>query len=172
MIACRLKYIGLFLSLLLSVGAISAEKTGAFFNENFHDYQENLADANEQNKSAIFIFFYLEDCPFCHKMRRQVLNQPKVIDFYQHFLNYEEDANGSIEVIDFNGKTATQRYFAAKQHNVFATPVLAFFDLTGKMVAYRTGFLNKKDFLLFGQFVKDKHYLQTNFIRYRRNKNR
>ncbi|SMN00876.1 hypothetical protein SPONN_2015 [uncultured Candidatus Thioglobus sp.] len=71
-------------------------------------------------------------------------------------------------MINFVGKQTTQRRFATEEHNVFATPVLVFFDLKGKILAYRTGFLNQSDFLLFGKFVKDKEYLKTNFIRYKR----
>ncbi len=158
----------LFLLIFL-VNPVNAQNSETFFDENFHDYQENLADAREQGKVAIFIFFYLDDCPFCHIMRRKVLNQTEVIKFYKkHFLNYEVDAEGAIEMVDFNGNETTQRLFSSKQNNVFATPVLAFFDLNGKMIAYRTGFLTKEDFLLFGQFVKDRHYLTTNFMRYKR----
>ena len=165
---CLKSAIALLLLFPLGITA-HAEQAATFFDENFYDYQENLEEAVEQKKSGIFIFFHLDDCPFCHKMRQQVLNQAEVINFYKkHFLNYQEDANGSLEVINFKGKQTTQQRFATEEHNVFATPVLAFFDLNGKMVAYRTGFLPQSDFLLFGQFVKDKQYLQTNFIRYKR----
>ena len=162
-----MKIVVLMVALFISI--VGAEEPVVFFDENFHDYQENLEEAHDQNKMGIFIFFYLDDCPFCHKMRQQVLTQPEVIDFYKkYFLNYEEDANGSVEVVNFKGKSTTQRRFSAEEYNVFATPVLAFFDLNGKMIAYRTGFLNQADFLLFGRFVKDKQYLETNFIRYKR----
>lgn len=158
-----------FLCLFIAIGWAKAGNSPTFFDDNFHDYQENLSEARDEKKAAIFIFFYLDDCPFCHKMRQTVLNQAAVIAFYKkHFLNYELDANGSIEIVDFNGNKTTERVFAAKQHRVFATPVLAFFDIKGKMLAYRTGFLNKKDFLLFGRFVEEKQYLKTNFIRYKR----
>ncbi len=153
-----------WVSLLL----LPEEKT-TFFNENFHNYKDNLAEAISDDKLAIFVFFYLEDCPFCHKMRKQVLNQSDVIDFYhKYFLNYELNANGSLEIIDFEGNTIIERDFASKKNNVFATPVLVFFDLTGKVIAYRTGFLTKEDFLLLGLFVKNKKYLNTNFISYKR----
>lgn len=156
-------------TLLLGLGFVGAS-SAEFFDGNFHDYQENLNEARDGGKSAIFVFFYLDDCPFCHKMRRSVLNQPAILAFYKkHFLNYELDINGSIEMSDFNGDDTTQRVFAAKQHNVFATPVLAFFDLEGRKVASRTGFLNEKDFLLLGRFVAERHYLKTNFMRYKHN---
>lgn len=149
-----------------------AQQNSTFFDENFNDYQESLAEAAEQNKSAIFAFFYLDDCPFCHKMRQTVFNQQQVIDFYrQHFINYEIDANGALEIIDFEGNTTTEREFSSKKYNVFATPVMIFFDLTGKIVAYRTGFLNEQDFLLLGKFVKDNQYKNTNFTRYKRQHN-
>lgn len=163
-----LKIIILPITLLLST-FILADKSVQLFDDHFHDFGENAQEVTEQKKSAIFVFFYLEDCPFCHKMRQTVLNQPQIIDFYkQYFLNYELDANGALEMTDFNGNSTTQRDFASKQHNVFVTPVLAFFNPNGKLIAYRTGFLTKEDFLLLGHFVKDKQYLSTSFIRYKR----
>lgn len=159
----------IFLMLFAFTTLVNAAQDKVFFNGDFGDYQKSLAEAGELNKQAIFIFFYLDDCPFCHKMRQQVFNKKAIINFYQkHFLNYQLDANGSVDIVDFAGNDTTQRQFAVQQHNVFATPVLVFFDLTGKVVAYRTGFLSQEDFLLLGRFVQEKQYLTSNFMRYKR----
>lgn len=160
------------LLLVLSVTVIYSAPSN-FFDSHFNDFEENLATASEQNKHGIFIFFYLQDCPFCHKMRKTVFNQALVIELYKkYFLNYEVDANGALELVDFNGEETTEKVFATKKYNVFATPVLAFFDLKGKLVFYRTGFVSKKDFLLLSEFVTNKKYLTTNFIRYKIQKTR
>jgi thioredoxin-related protein len=39
----------------------------------FNDYSENLADAIDAKKAGIFVFFHMEECPFCQKMRRNVV---------------------------------------------------------------------------------------------------
>ncbi len=140
----------------------------AIFDSHFNDFQENLVEAKDNNKSGIFVFFHLDDCPFCEKMRKNVLNEPEVLKLYKkQFLNYAVDANGSLEIVDFKGNDTTQREFASKQYNVFATPVLVFFDLNGKLVFQRTGFVNKKDFLLLANFVVAKQYQKESFMRYK-----
>ena len=43
------------------------------------------------------------------------------------------DIEGDLEMTDFQGRTMTQKDFSFKEYNVRATPVLAFFDLDGKL---------------------------------------
>jgi thioredoxin-related protein len=140
-----------------------------FFAENFGDYQEVLAEAKENKKSGVFLFFHMSDCPFCAKMEKTVLTSPEVIEYFnQNFISLEADVESAIEIVDFDGNDIVGIEFAKRYNKVGATPVLAFFDLNGKKVASRTGFATKKEFLLLGKFVKDKAYLKTNFSRYRR----
>jgi thioredoxin-related protein len=44
------------------------------------DYSENLADAIDTKKAGIFVFFHMEECPFCQKMRRNVFTQKPNVD--------------------------------------------------------------------------------------------
>ena len=139
------------------------------FDQHFNDYSENLEEAIDAKKKGIFVFFHMEECPFCQKMRRNVLGEKAVVDYFkQHFLNFELDVESDIILTDFDGNTLPEKNFAKHHNLVGATPVLAFFDLTGKRVVRHTGFANKEDFLLLANYVVDKAYEHEPFIRYKR----
>lgn len=153
--------------LLFSTLAYAEE--GSLFNQNFNDYSENLADAQDENKDGVFLFFFMDDCPFCQKMERHVLNQNDVKQYFkQHFLNYKVNTESNLELVDFEGNDTTERIFAKRHNLIGATPVLAFFDLQGKRVVRRTGFANKDELLLLAKYMVEKIYLKENFVRYKR----
>jgi thioredoxin-related protein len=169
-----MRFLLLFL-FLLSTGAWSAEANDPyvnFFNENFGDYQEELETAKEQGKKGIMLFFEMDECPFCHRMKKTVLNRPEVQAYFrERFLLFPIDIEGDIEITDFKGETTSQKAFALKQFRVRATPVIAFFDLEGKLVHKYTGATSTpEEFLWLGEFVADGHYKSTNFSRYKRQK--
>ncbi len=165
---------------LLFIGGVSsgiAAQTGRdpytyFFNDTFGDFQEELQRAREEGKQGIFIFFEMDECPFCHYMKEHVLNQPRVQAYYrQHFLNFAVDIEGDVEITDFQGRPTTMKDFAFKQYRVRATPVLAFFDLNGKLVHRYTGRTKGVDeFLWLGEYVAEGHYRKMSFTRFKRMK--
>lgn len=133
-----------------------------FFDDSFGDYSEELQNAKDQGKAGIFIFFEMDGCPFCHRMKTTVLNQPEVQEYYrEHFLNFAFDIEGDIEIVDFQGAKMTQKAYAFEVQRVRATPVLAYFDLSGKRVARYIGATSgPQEFLWLGEFVVDKVYEQ------------
>ena len=143
-----------------------------FFDETFYDLTEELENARDQGKKGILLFFEMDECPFCHRMKNTVLNQPDVQAFYKdNFLSFPVDIEGDIEVTDFAGKLTTMKEFAFKQYRVRATPVFAFFTLDGKYIkrARFTGATRDKDeFLLLGKFVADRAWAESSFTRYKR----
>lgn len=142
-----------------------------FFDSTFGDFTEELENAREQGKKGILIFFEMDECPFCHWMKTNVLNQKQVQDYYnKNFLIFSVDIEGDVEITNFLGKTTTQKDFAFKENRVRATPVIAFFDLNGKRVMRFTGRTASADeFLLMGKFVVDEEYKNHKFSRYKRN---
>ncbi len=151
------------------LSALPALSNSAMFDQHFNDYSENLSDAQDANKEGIFVFFFMDDCPFCQKMERQVLNQPKVIEYFKtHFLNYKINTESDLELVDFEGNDTIERIFAKRHNRIGATPVLAFFDLKGNRVVRRTGFANQDDFLLLAKYMLEKAYLEEKFVRYKR----
>jgi thioredoxin-related protein len=173
----------LFASLLI-VSTVVEAATGRdpyqyFFNETFGDFSEELQTARAEGKSGILLFFEMDECPFCHRMKTTVLNQPQVQEYFrEHFLNFAVDIEGDIEIVDFEGNPTTQKAYAFEVHRVRATPVFAFFDLTGERVARFIGATTSpEEFIWLGEFVADGVYKQVDdsgrpmtFAKYKRQK--
>ena len=121
---------------LLCFGALLFSLAGAttprdpekyFFDETFGNFQEELNLARADGKKAVLIFFEQEDCPFCHRMKTTVLNQPAVQEYYKtYFHAFRVDVEGDLDITDFQGQSTTQKDFSFKQFKVRATPVFAF----------------------------------------------
>jgi len=101
------------------------------------------------------LFFEMDECPFCHWMKINILNQPAVQAYFKkHFNIFSIDIEGDIEITDFNGNPTTEKKFAFEQFRVRATPVIAFFDLDGKLLTKFTGrTANIKEVNLLGEYV-------------------
>ncbi len=143
-----------------------------FFDDTFGDFSEELETARESGKQGILIFFEMDECPFCHRMKETVLNQPRVQEWYkERFLIFSVDTEGDTEITDFNGNAMPAKDFAFKVNRVRATPVFAFFDLEGNRITRFTGATkNAQEFLWLGEFVTGGHYKSTNFTRFKRQK--
>jgi thioredoxin-related protein len=163
---------GLFATSLGSAANTGRDPGEYFFQETFGDFQEELAQARAEHKQAILIFFEQEDCPFCHRMKATILNQPAVQDYFRaHFRVFSVDIEGDLEITDFKGLHTTQKDFAFRQFKVRATPVFAFFDLDGNLIARHTGpTSDMQEFLWLGEYVADGHFRTENFTRYKRAK--
>jgi len=159
--------------LLFSVPAWAETRDPAihFFQPMFGDLRADLQEAKKQGKQGIFLFFEMDDCPFCERMKTTILNQSEVQDVYRaKFLVYSIDVNGDTELTDFQGKTTTEKAFALGLR-VRATPVLMFFDLNGKPLTRHTGPVkDKAEFLLLGQYVAEGAYATEPFARYKQGK--
>jgi len=162
----------LTLLLALALPSLSAEtqNVDAFFDQTFGNFAEELETARDEGKSGVLLMFEMDECPFCHRMKTTVLNRAEVQDYFrEHFLIFPVDVEGDLEVADFNGNPMTQKELALKQFRVRATPVFAFFDLDGNLVARYTGATRDPDeFMQLGRYVVDGAYKETTFTRYKR----
>ena len=166
-------------SLLLSGWILGNVQAGAlrdpdefFFDQTFGDLREELQNARDQGKRGLLVFFEMEECPFCHRMKTTVLNRRDVQDFYRkHFVIIRLDIEGDVEIEDFKGRTISQKDFAFREHRVRATPVFIFFDLEGEQVARYTGATrDAREFLWLGEYVAGGIYREKSFTRYKREK--
>ena len=141
-----------------------------FFNETWGDFPEEVIKAKEEGKKGILLFFEMDECPFCHRMKETVLNQPEVQAYFrEHFLLFSVDIEGDVEIVDFKGNTISQKDFAFKVNRVRATPVFAFYDLTGEKVVRYTGATTGVDeFMWLGKFVAEGLYKDMRFAKYKR----
>lgn len=166
----------LFLALLLwgagwSVpGRAQTADAAGFFDQTFGDFSEELKNAREQGKQGVLLMFEMEDCPFCHRMKTTVLNRPEVQAYFkQHFLVFPVDIEGDVEITDFTGRRTTQKDFGLKDYRVRATPVFAFFDLQGNLIAkYIGASRDAQEFMWLGEYVVSGRYQDTPFPKYKR----
>jgi thioredoxin-related protein len=165
----QLCWVGLFLG-SLAAAEEPRDPYEYFFDQTFGDFPEELARAREEGKQGILLFFEMDECPFCHRMKQTVLNQPRVQEQYrERFLSFSVDVGGDLAVTDFNGDTMSQKDFAFKVNRVRATPVFQFYDLDGQPVARFTGATSGVDeFLWLGEYVAGGHYQEMPFTRYKR----
>ncbi len=165
------KIVLLSLFLLASqVNAAQRDPYKFFFNETWGDFKEELANAKAQGKKGLLIFFEMDECPFCHYMKKNVLNQSRVQEYYhKHFLNFTVDIEGDVEIVNLKGQPTRQKDFAFKEFRVRATPVIMFIDLEGKLVHRHTGkSAGVDEFMLMGEYVVGGYYKKTSFTRYKR----
>ena len=143
-----------------------------FFNETWGDFKEELENAKHQGKKGILFFFEMDECPFCHYMKTNVLNQPEVQAYYRkHFLLFPVDIEGDVEITNLKGKTMKQKDFAFKENRVRATPVFAFFDLNANRIHRHIGKTNGvEEFMWMGEYVAEGAYKEMPFIKYKRQK--
>ncbi|MGD2116726.1 MAG: thioredoxin family protein [Chromatiales bacterium] len=168
----------LFFALFLLTGSVMLQAAQIrdpgqfFFHQSLGDLTEELEIAREEGKKGVLIMFEADDCPWCARMKKTVLNQAEVQDYFRkHFQILAIDIEGDVEITDFDGNPASMKDFSFKQHRVRATPVFAYFDLDGKTVkrARYTGAMTGVDeFMSFGRFIVDDIYKDMSFTRYKR----
>ena len=160
----------LLVPLALQAAADPRDPYTYFFQPTFGDFQEELGEARADGKTGVLIFFEMDECPFCHRMKQQVLNQPEVQEFYrEHFAIFSVDVEGDVEITDFQGNSLRQADFAFREFRVRATPVFQFFNLDGEPTVRFTGATrDAQEFLQLGEFVAEGHYEQMNFTRFKR----
>lgn len=163
------------LLLLGLVGTASAaewrDPNTHFFSTSFGDLTEELQNAKNDGKKAVFIMFEQDECPFCHRMRQTVLSRPDVQAYFrENFLMLHIDIEGDVEITDFQGKPTTMKAFAAV-NRVRATPVFQFFDLDGKPVhrgRYTGATRDHQEFMLLGRYIAEGANTAEPFTRYKR----
>ncbi|KAG1661933.1 hypothetical protein GQR58_021208 [Nymphon striatum] len=104
--------------------------------------------AVEEGKKGILLMFEMDECPFCARMKKTVLNRGKVQDYYREALSNNHE-----------------------QFRVRATPVFQFLDLKGKPIknGRLTGASKDADeFMMLGKYIIEGANEKMPFIRYKR----
>jgi thioredoxin-related protein len=139
-----------------------------FFTPNLGDLQAEAAEARTAGKQAIFVMYVRDDCPYCERMKRDILSLEAVQDYYrEHFAVLAIDLRGAVPIVDFTGAATTEKGFAADQGVKF-TPVIVFYDLDGKPVARHRGEIREvREFMLLGRFIATGAYRIQSFAEYK-----
>ena len=143
-----------------------------FFDETLNDMQEESEIAKEEGKKGILLMFEMDECPFCKRMKKTVLNRVEVQDYYKkNFRILSVDIEGDLDLTDFKGKDTTQKEFSLKDFRVRATPVFQFLDLDGKPLknGRLTGVTrDSNEFMILGKYIVDGKNEKMPFLRYKR----
>ena len=135
-----------------------------FFTPTLGDLQAELGDAKRAGKQAAFVMYMRDDCPYCERMKQNILSRPDVQAWYrQRFAVLAVDIKGAVPISDFGGRATTEKDFALAQ-GVKYTPVIMFYDLNGKPLTRVDGEIRTtEEFMLLGEFVASGAYVRMNF---------
>jgi len=143
-----------------------------FFDESLNDMQEEMEIATDEGKKGLLLMFEMDECPFCARMKKTVLNRGNIQDYFkENFRIISVDIEGDLDFVDFEGNDTTQKEFSLKQFRVRATPVFQFVDLKGKPLknGRLTGATRDSDeFLMLGKYIVEGENEKMPFIRYKR----
>jgi|APFre7841882724_1041349.scaffolds.fasta_scaffold00468_3 thioredoxin-related protein len=154
-------------ALALAQGDGKRDAMQHFFVASMGDYPADLADARKAGKQAVFAMFMWDECPYCERMKRDVLSLPEVQKFYrERFLPLMVDTRGSVPITDFAGRQTTEKAFSTDQ-GVRATPTMVFYDLSGRPLYRHAGEIRDAATMIrLGQFVLSGAYKNQKFAEY------
>jgi thioredoxin-related protein len=157
-------FLAVFALLLLAAIPARAAEAAAFFDQSLGDFKVELDDAIKAGKKGVLIMFEAEDCPYCRKMKTQVLNRDDIQGYYRkHFAIFAVDVLGSVTLTDFAGKSHTEKEFANSQR-VRGTPTFIFIGPNGKeMARYIGATRDAKEFMELGRYVVEGHWKTMGF---------
>ena len=134
--------------------------------DTFKDLQEDLADANAENKRLMLIFEQ-RGCVYCKKMHAEVFPDPEIAKVISDtYFVVQLNLHGDIEVTDIDGKTLSEKRMARKWGILF-TPTIMFLpeevgpDLSAPQaaVAMMPGAFSRGTTLDLLTWVAEKRYL-------------
>ena len=162
----------LFLALAL-LPARAAEGWETFFELSFGDLRAEALEAQHAGKQGLLVMYHFDECPFCARMKREVLSRPEVQAYYaRHFRAISVNTRGAQEVIAFSGKALPEKDFA-RAAGVRATPSFQFYAPDGTLLATHAGAIyDPADFMLLGEYVASGAYRNASFATYRQSKHK
>ena len=139
-----------------------------FFHPFLYDLKAEAADAKKAGKTAIMVMYEFEACPYCRRMKREVLSRSDVQAYFRkHFQLFQIDTLGDQTVTGFDGKNLIEKEFA-RAAGVHGTPTFIFYSLDdGKpLVTHVGGLYDPKQFMLLGRYVVSGAYRSHSFAQY------
>ncbi len=146
-----------------------------WFLESFLELADDLEEARAGGK-RLAVIWEQKGCPYCKTMHSVNFAQPEIQSFVRdNFLVLQLNLFGSREVTDFDGEVLPEKAMARK-YGIAFTPTIQFFPdgleaVAGKSgkaaeVARMPGYFEPPYFLAMFRFVRDKAYLETDFLSY------
>ena len=159
----------LLLAALAPAGA--AEGWERFFELSFGDLRAEAAEAHKAGQQGLLLMYHFEECPYCARMKREVLARPEVQAYYRkRFRAIAVDTRGSQEMTGFAGKALPENEFA-RAAGIRATPTFQFYAPDGTLlVAHAGAIYDPAEFMLLGEYVASGAYRSASFAAYKQSK--
>ena len=156
-----------FLSLVASA-AFAAEPWEAFFDPFLGDLRSELAEARAAKKTGVVVMYHFEECPYCARMKREVLSRPAVQKaFHQDYAVIAIDTRGSQPITGFDGTILPESKFA-RELGVRATPTFDFFAPDGsRLYRHVGGIFDADEFVLLGRYVASGAHRSLTFAAFK-----
>lgn len=156
---------------LAFVPAHAADGWERFFELSFGDLRAEAADAQKSGKQGVVLMYHFEECPYCARMKRDVLSRPEVQAYYRkHFRAIAIDTRGSGEITGFDGRALPENAYA-RATGVRATPSFAFHGVDGALLTTNIGAIyDPVEFMLLGDYVASGAYRNASFTAYKQSR--
>lgn len=154
--------------LLFAAAAHAAEPWEAFFDPFLGDLKTELADAKAAGKRGVVVMYHFEECPYCRRMKREVLGRPEVQKQYRRdFTVVAIDTRGSQPVTGVDGRALPEKQYA-RSVGVRATPTFDFYAADGqRMYRHVGGIFDAREFLLLERYVASGAYRSQSFAQFK-----
>lgn len=158
------KIILLGLFLLFSQMTIAAGETDtaagtenpAWFKQSFLELQDDLEDANDNNKH-LMLYFHQDGCPYCKKLVNDNFSRTDIVaKMKQDYDLLEINMWGDKSVTSINGDELSEKEFA-RQMKVMYTPTLVILDSKGHPMFRMNGYYHPDKFLAVLDFLSLKN---------------
>ena len=137
----------------------------AWFKLSFLDLQEDMAEAQQENRGLI-IYFGRHDCPYCKALLEKSWGREDIVTYTQRYFDVIAiDVLGHRQLRDFQGREISEKSYAIQQKANF-TPTLIFYDKTGKLAFKQVGYRPPYQFKAALEYVADNHHKQEEFASY------
>jgi thioredoxin-related protein len=156
-----------FFFLLFTAGAHAADWQ-AFFDPFLGDLRSEFVEAKSADKTGVVIMYHFEECPFCARMKREVLVRPEVqAQFHKDYVVLAIDTRGSQAITDLEGNVLTEKEYA-RSNGVGATPTFDFHAPSGeRLYRHVGGIFDADEFLLLGRYVASGAHRSLTFAEFK-----
>lgn len=157
----------LFAVLTAWVAGAWAVDPDKFFDQGLGDFPLELKAVQQAGKAGVLLMFEAEGCPYCKKMRQQVLSRDEVqAYFHQHFAIFSVDTFGAVPITDFAGRETTEKAFA-QSLKIRGTPSFVIIGTDGRELARLSGATkDAEEFMHLGRYVAAGHYKTQSIEQY------
>jgi thioredoxin-related protein len=137
-----------------------------WFKLSFLEIEGDIQEAKDNNKKGLIIYFGQKFCAYCKAHLERNWDQKDIVNYTQkNFDVIAINIKGQRPVVDFDGKTYTEKSFAAFKQTNF-TPSVIFYNTEGKEVLRLRGYRPPYQFRAALEYVADEHYAQETFASY------